>query len=119
MSDVLRVICLCAQWCGVCRDYAALFAQTGLAFESQCGFVWIDIEDQAEHLDGIDVENFPTLLIARGDEVLFFGTVTPHVPILQRLVERAVAHELPAQPASAEINALIQHLSSRNLISNP
>jgi thioredoxin 1 len=112
MSDVLRVICLCAQWCGVCRDYAALFTRTGLAFESQCGFVWIDIEDQAERLDGIEVENFPTLLIARGDEVLFFGTITPQATTLQRLVACAVAHELPTQPASAEISALIQHLSS-------
>ena len=52
--------------------------------------MWIDIEDEAELVGAIDVENFPTLLIARGSEVLFFGTVTPHLSTLARLVQAAV-----------------------------
>jgi hypothetical protein len=42
----------------------------------------------------LDVENFPTLLIARGDEVLFYGTVLPHEQTLARLVESAQAGDL-------------------------
>ena len=88
----LTVACLCADWCGTCRDYRADFeravqGQTGADIEG----VWIDIEDEAELVGAIDVENFPTLLIARGDDVLFFGTVTPHLSTLTRLIQAAVA----------------------------
>ncbi len=55
---------------------------------------WIDIEDEADLVDGIDVEDFPTLLIARGERLLFFGTVLPHSSTLQRLAETALADEL-------------------------
>jgi thioredoxin 1 len=87
----LTVACLCADWCGSCRGYRADFentvnAQTGADIEA----LWIDIEDQAELVGAVDVENFPTLLIARGDEVLFFGPVTPHVSTLKRLIQAAV-----------------------------
>ena len=88
----LTVACLCADWCGTCRDYRADFeravqAQTGVDIDG----VWIDIEDEAELVGAIDVQNFPTLLIARGNEVLFFGTVTPHLSTLTRLMQTAVA----------------------------
>lgn len=52
--------------------------------------LWIDIEDQADLVGAVDVENFPTLLIARGEQVLFFGTVTPHLSTLTRLVQAAL-----------------------------
>lgn len=88
----LTVACLCADWCGTCRDYRADFER---AVQPQTGAdihgVWIDIEDEAEGVGAIDVENFPTLLIARGDEVLFFGTVTPHLSTLIRLMQAAAA----------------------------
>ena len=117
MDDVLRVVCLCAAWCGVCRDYAAPFEQAALAFGARAEFTQLDIEDEAELLGSVDVENFPTLLIARGDRVLFFGTITPHVQTLTRLVQGALADELK-QPADAPgVDALAQrlhtHLSCR------
>ncbi len=88
----LTVACLCADWCGTCRDYRVDFeravqAQTGADIHG----VWIDIEDQADWVGAVDVENFPTLLIARGDEVLFFGPVTPHPSTLTRLMQAAAA----------------------------
>ena len=52
--------------------------------------MWVDVEDQADAMGAIDVENFPTLLIARDDEVLFFGPVTPHAQTLQRLIDAAL-----------------------------
>ncbi len=48
--------------------------------------VWIDIEDQADFIGDIDVENFPTLLIQRGDHVAFFGTVLPDIKLADRLI---------------------------------
>jgi hypothetical protein len=63
-------------------------------------FAWVDIEDHADALDdpsgaAEDIENFPTLLIARHGAAHFFGTVTPHPGVLARLVDQALAGELP------------------------
>ena len=86
MSDARQlVVCLCAEWCGVCRDYRSRFEQVGSQFP-QAGFVWVDVEDQADLVDPVDVENFPMLLIAAGSDVLFFGALTPQIETLERLV---------------------------------
>lgn len=92
----LLVACLCAQWCGTCRDYEPLFAEQARRLAPSARFVWVDIEDHDEVLGPIDVENFPTLLIAREDDdaIVFFGTVTPHAQTLARLVETAASGEL-------------------------
>ena len=45
------------------------------------------MEDDADLVDDYDVENFPTLLIQRDDTVVFFGTMLPHLELLQRTLE--------------------------------
>ena len=50
-------------------------------------FRWLDIEDCADDMGDLDVENFPTLLIRRGSAVLFFGTMLPHLGHLRRTLE--------------------------------
>ncbi|OYU00004.1 MAG: thiol reductase thioredoxin [Burkholderiales bacterium PBB1] len=109
----LTVACLCADWCGSCRGYRADFestvsAEAGANIEA----LWIDIEDEAELVGAVDVENFPTLLIARGDEVLFFGPVTPHVSTLKRLVQAALAGQshLGGTAPDDEVRALASRL---------
>ena len=90
------VACLCAEWCSVCRDYRARFEQVAAKFP-QARFVWVDVEDEADLVDPIDVTDFPTLLIAAGDEPRFFGTVTPQVETLERLVtDRVASRDEPA-----------------------
>ena len=64
--------------------------------------MWVDVEDQADAMGAIDVENFPTLLIARDDEVLFFGPVTPHAQTLQRLIDAALKGGLRLDRRSVE-----------------
>src|SRR5659263_77846 len=44
------VVCLCAQWCGVCRDYRQRFTQVQAQFPA-VRFLWIDVEDEADLLD--------------------------------------------------------------------
>ncbi len=112
MDDVLRVVCLCAAWCGVCRDYAAVFGQTAATFGTQATFTQLDIEDEAELLGAVDVDNFPTLMIVRGAQPLFFGTVTPHAQTLSRLVHSALAGELKPLTEQAEISALARRLQT-------
>lgn len=110
----LLVACLCAQWCGTCREYEATFLQVQAQFDRDAArFLRIDIEDEAELLDAVEVENFPTVLIARGDAVLFFGTLTPHEQTLRRLVQSALAGALPPPVVDREITALAQRLAAR------
>jgi hypothetical protein len=91
----LTVACLCAQWCRTCHGYRDVFEQV-LRPLGEMGVqrMWVDVEDEADALGAVDVENFPTVLIARGDEVLFFGPVTPHAQTLQRLVHAALQDTL-------------------------
>ena len=86
----LLVVCLCAQWCGTCGQYRRVFAQLQAEF-ADCRFVWIDVEDEADVVDPIEVENFPTLLIAAGTQARFFGTVTPHLETARRLIQAQLA----------------------------
>jgi thioredoxin 1 len=95
MDETLWVACLCAAWCRLCDEYAAVF---DTALPAGVRKAWVDIEDHADVLDEVDIDNFPTLLIARGDALLFFGTVEPQPSTLARLVQRAQRGELPPAP---------------------
>ena len=103
--------CLCAQWCDTCRDYAPVFAACAAGFGAQVQPLWIDIEDDAELVDGIDVENFPTLLLARGDALLFLGPITPQPQTLARLVASALAGELTPGGGVADVADLANSAS--------
>lgn len=109
----LDVVCLCAQWCGNCRDYRPLFDAMRERFADAAALAWIDIEDQSDVLGEIEVENFPTLLILRGDQALFLGPLTPQPAVLAQLVQSALDGRLPVQ-ADPSLRALAirvrQHL---------
>jgi len=89
------VICLCADWCGSCREYQPGFNALAAQFPA-ARFRWLDIEEQADDLGDLDIENFPTLFIQRAESVLFFGTMLPHLSHLQRLIE-TLQEQTPAQ----------------------
>ncbi|WP_119965725.1 thioredoxin family protein [Simplicispira lacusdiani] len=79
-------VCLCAEWCGTCRDYRAVFE--ALAQEhAGVRFVWVDIEDESDLAGDLDVETFPTLLIADGRTARFLGPLLPQAGVLSRLLE--------------------------------
>ncbi len=106
-ADALLVVCLCAQWCNVCEQYRSSFAQVQahiLADYPDIRFAWLDIEDEAELLEPLDVENFPTLLLAAGNTARFFGPITPQPQTLERLVRMAL--QAPADLADPAIIAL-------------
>ncbi len=111
----LLVVCLCAQWCGVCRDYDAVFQQVASRFP-RARFVWIDVEDESDLLDPVEVENFPTVLIAVGAEPRFFGTLTPHAGTIERMVRESAAGAALADAAlsaNADLRALVDRLRER------
>jgi len=98
------VACLCAAWCGTCGSYRAAFEDVAARHPDKF-FVWIDIEDHADVVGDLDVENFPTLLIQRHELVAFFGTMLPDPGLAHRLVQSQSGQsdaELATLAASSE-----------------
>lgn len=95
------VACLCAQWCDTCCNYRAGFeALAGQYPDSD--FLWVDIEDDAAWAGDFDIENFPSIVIQRGDAVLFAGVVLPQHGHLQRQFEMFRAQTPEESRAYAE-----------------
>ena len=103
----LWVVCLCAEWCGTCRDYRPLF-QAVAAAHPQWRFAWVDIEDHADIADAFDVETFPTLLMAGADGTRFLGPLLPHAETLTRMLGALQ----PPQPSSADVEQLLTALEA-------
>lgn len=88
-SERWVVACLCAGWCDVCKQYRAGFDALAAQLPAHL-FVWIDIEDQADLVGDLDVENFPTILIQKKDIVAFYGTMMPEPRQVTRLLEAQI-----------------------------
>ena len=102
-GDPIFVACLCAEWCGSCREYRATFEAVARDLAAHARFAWIDIEEEPEVIGDLEVETFPVLLIARGDAIAFYGSVTPHASTLAALVRRAVEGQVgPIDDAALE-----------------
>jgi thioredoxin reductase (NADPH) len=71
-SQTLLVVCLCAEWCAVCRDfkpeYHALAQQ-----HPETLFAYLDIEDDEAFIGALELDDFPTLAVFRGDALIHFG----------------------------------------------
>lgn len=102
-----RVHVLCAQWCGVCRDYRPFVEAQGAPDEQ---WVWVDVETHADLLGDLDVENFPTLLITQGDELRFLGTVTPQPEVAQRLLQSLRQDNRYSLPVVEDVAEITQQL---------
>jgi len=98
----LDVVCLCAAWCGTCGEYEAVFKALQLALPGH-RYRWIDIEDESDLVGDIDVETFPTLVVARQGQVLFAGAVLPRLGDAQRLIDALLANN--ASPAALSMPA--------------
>ena len=101
-DDALWVVCLCAEWCGACREYRPLFEQVAKAHPA-FRFAWVDIEDHAELADDFDVETFPTILVAGSDGTRFIGPLLPHAETLSRMLSALQ----PAGPNAGEVDVLL------------
>lgn len=84
----IRVICLCAAWCGVCQDFVAQYRSTQ-GWDPDVVYEWLDIEDDVERLGDVEVENFPCILVGVQGEPVFFGAITPNRASLDRLIRKA------------------------------
>lgn len=98
-EPLVTVACLCAHWCVVCREWEPLFAQLALA-HPQHRWIWVDIEDH----EGLEVENFPSLVILhKAHGLCFWGEVTPRAEAWLRLLQAAQLGQL--KPTDVEKTA--------------
>ena len=91
-SAMFVVSCLCAEWCDTCVEYRPGFFALAEKFPV-AQFRWIDIEDQADEVGDLEVENFPTIRVTRDNELLFHGTQLPIHAHLERLLEELFARQ--------------------------
>jgi thioredoxin 1 len=109
------VIALCAEWCNVCREWRSTFNGTASS-HPDLHFAWVDVEDEADAMGDVDIETFPTLLVARGAEPLFLGPVQPSAAQLQRLLaslkHTGTDEAIPRSTVSAEAAPLLARLQA-------
>ena len=104
------VVCLCAQWCGVCREYRGAFEALARDWP-QLRFDWVDVEDEEDVVGDVDVETFPTILIADGVAARFLGTVLPQAQLLSRLLQ-SLQEDAGAPAAGAQAQALFERIEA-------
>ena len=105
------VACLCAAWCGVCRDWQPLFLEQARA-HPHMRFAWVDVEDEDDAMGDVDIETFPTLLVARGAEVLYLAPIPPSARQFARLLATLQAQPEPAPGLREDAAALAQRLKA-------
>ncbi|CDS54830.1 PUTATIVE THIOREDOXIN-LIKE PROTEIN [Polaromonas sp. CG9_12] len=110
-TDVTWIVCLCADWCGLCRDYETLFTQMAARYPA-FRFAWLDIEDQSGLVGDIDVETFPTVLMADAQGTQFFGPLTPQANTLARLLDSLQSASLRAAPLALATRQLLDALQA-------
>ena len=98
------VVSFCAAWCDTCGEFRAAYERIAQA-RPRIAFVWLDIEDDADIAGDIDVENFPTLAVYRGDMPLHFGVSSPQEQAVARLVD-ALERALPFSDAPVAVREL-------------
>ncbi len=109
-SESLMIVALCAEWCGTCREFRPML-ERHVAGREDCRMLWCDIEDEAELLGDVDVEDFPTLLIIRAEQVCYFGTSLPLEPVVAQLLRAVRTSSGPI----ATIPVAVQQFSARLL----
>lgn len=108
------VACLCAAWCGVCREWLPQFTAQART-HPHMRFAWVDVEDEDEAMGDVDIVTFPTLLVARGGEVLFLAPIPPLVNQFPRLLARLQAQPHPDPGVPPEAGALLARLQAEVL----
>ena len=111
-GDDLLVACLCATWCKTCTEFRATFEKLAAASQGAT-FVWLDVEDDSALVGDIEIENFPTLAVFRGDKPLFYGVTMPQEGVVARTLASLAREDRDAVAVPEEIAGLPEALSAR------
>ena len=107
----LWVVCLCAEWCDVCRQYRPGFE--ALAREwPRARFLWLDVEDEEDVAGDVEVETFPTLLIADSRGARFLGPLPPQPGVLGRMLQGLQGDEDAGPLDVARAQALYRRIAA-------
>lgn len=112
-----QVICLCAAWCRVCGEWSPAFEALAAA-HPQARFAWVDVEDEADAMGDVEIETFPTLLVAHGGQARFFGPVQPSTAQVSRLLDSLLQGDRAAPATPAEATPLLHRLQAGVLPKN-
>lgn len=107
VPGAVLVACLCADWCGTCREYAPKLDELSARLPHHV-FVWIDIETHPDFTEDDDIENFPTLLLHDGRAIRFYGPMLPHIGHLERLLQSVEETPLDAGVTGPDVRGLLQ-----------
>lgn len=105
----LVVVSLCAAWCHTCGEFREAFERIAAA-RGNAQFVWLDIEDDHEICGDIDVEDFPTLAVFRGDVPVHYGVSLPQEGTVARLIDELASRTVPARDIPDAVKALPEAL---------
>jgi hypothetical protein len=111
-APAYTVVCLCAAWCGACRDYRRAF-DGHAAGAPAVRHAWIDIEDEAGWLGDVDLDTLPTLLVLQGTTPMFFGAVLPHADVIERTLRALRAHGPAPTPVPASLADAVARIAQR------
>jgi thioredoxin 1 len=101
----LVVVCLCAAWCDSCREFRATY--DAIAQADPAGlYVWLDIEDDEALVGDVDIEEFPTLAVYRGENLVHYGVSLPQRGNVVRLIEAAARGEMLSDAPDAIVQLL-------------
>lgn len=100
-ASAWTIVCLCAEWCGTCRDYRRAF-ELRAQNRNDAVHVWLDIEDDSDWLGDMDVDTLPTLLVLHENRPMFFGPVLPHIDVVDRTLRALAQHGPAGEPVPDE-----------------
>ncbi|MGH6893518.1 MAG: hypothetical protein ACREEP_14805, partial [Dongiaceae bacterium] len=76
-------------------------------------FVWLDVEDDSALVGDLEIEDFPTLAVFRGDKPLFYGVTMPQEGIVARMLASLCRPDRDSIEVPKEIAELPEVLSAR------
>ncbi len=76
-------------------------------------FAWADIEDDAELVGDIDVDDFPTLAVFKAGQPLHFGASLPIEAVVTRLLARLAQSSATPTAAPSVIPSAVRELGAR------
>ncbi len=104
------VIALCAAWCNTCDDFRIGFERLALERDDST-FIWMDIEDDADFIGDVEIENFPTLAIFLRGRLLHFGVSLPQASLVGRLLQ-SLDDDSRSVDGEADVTSLLGRLTS-------
>jgi thioredoxin 1 len=110
--QALLVVCLCAAWCKTCSEFRDTFDRLARAHPAG-RYVWLDVEDDSALVGDIEIENFPTLAVFRGDVPVFYGVTMPQEGVVARTLASLTREDRDAVVVPEEISGLPDTLRAR------